>query len=224
MNIETHDKAMTPAMGLALAANFGSVDRWRAEFVAMAEALGCGPGWTGLFFMPLQGSLVNLAAAGHAGPPAGAVLMLELDMSRIAGRLGQGAAVRAAIDAFMADIDWGAVYARYQVAVHAASEPFSASPDDVAGAVLLDVRRAGVFDTATTMLPGAQWRDPAIVAEWATEISPEREVVVYCVYGHEVGRATALRLRAAGLKARFLGGGFDEWQKAGRLVTAKAVA
>jgi len=37
---------------------------------------------------------------------------------------------------------------------------------------------------------------------------------VYCVYGHEVGRSTALRLRAQGINARFLKGGIDEWQKA----------
>src|SRR6188474_3108084 len=31
---------MTPAMALALEANFGSIDRWRAEFMAMGKALG----------------------------------------------------------------------------------------------------------------------------------------------------------------------------------------
>jgi len=41
------------------------------------------------------------------------------------------------------------------------------------------------------------------------------------VYGHEVGRATALRLRAAGVDARFLRGGIDGWQAAGRPVDSK---
>lgn len=44
------------------------------------------------------------------------------------------------------------------------------------------------------------------------------------IYGHEVGRATALRLRAAGLQARYLRGGFDGWQAAGRAVEPKGVA
>jgi Fe-Mn family superoxide dismutase len=35
-------------------------------------------------------------------------------------------------------------------------------------------------------------------------------------YGHEVGRSTAMRLRAAGLNARYLRGGIDGWQAAGR--------
>src|SRR4051812_40989383 len=34
--------AAEPAMDLALAANFGSADRWRDEFVAMGKALGGG--------------------------------------------------------------------------------------------------------------------------------------------------------------------------------------
>jgi Fe-Mn family superoxide dismutase len=41
-------------------------------------------------------------------------------------------------------------------------------------------------------------------------------VVVYCVYGHEVGRATAMRLRAAGVNARYLRGGIDGWVSAAR--------
>lgn len=48
--------APTPAMQLALAANFGSVERWREEFVAMGKALGGGSGWVLLVFQPREGS------------------------------------------------------------------------------------------------------------------------------------------------------------------------
>lgn len=58
-------------------------------------------------------------------------------------------------------------------------------------------------------------------AEWAAELADERDVVVYCVYGHEVSRATALRLRAAGLHARYLRGGIDGWPSAHRTCTDK---
>ena len=71
------------------------------------------------------------------------------------------------------------------------------------------------------MLPGATWRDPGEVARWADELTPGRDVVVYCVYGHEVGRATAMRLRAAGVNARYLSGGIDAWQGGGRSVVPK---
>ena len=38
-------KTMQPPMALALGANFGSIERWREEFVAMGKALGGGSGW-----------------------------------------------------------------------------------------------------------------------------------------------------------------------------------
>jgi superoxide dismutase, Fe-Mn family len=97
-----------------------------------------------------------------------------------------------------------------------------AGADSAANALVIDVRRRGVFEKATHMLPGAQWRDPAAVGTWARELPKERELLVYCVYGHEVSRATALRLRAAGLNARYLQGGIDAWQQAGRAVVPRA--
>ena len=77
------------------------------------------------------------------------------------------------------------------------------------------------FEKAQALIPGARWHDPATVDAWAREVPRDREVVVYCVYGHEVGRATALRLRAHGIKARFLRGGIDGWQAAGRPLDSK---
>jgi Fe-Mn family superoxide dismutase len=84
----------------------------------------------------------------------------------------------------MDNIDWTAVYERYQVAAQGASEPFAAAQEDVAGAVLIDVRRAGMFEQADAMIAGARWSDPAKVEAWASELPPDREIIVYCVYGH----------------------------------------
>ncbi|MBK6787395.1 MAG: superoxide dismutase [Betaproteobacteria bacterium] len=215
---------MEPAMKLALDANFGSVERWREEFVAMGKALGGGSGWVLLVFQPREGSLVNQWAADHTHAVAGGVPILALDMYEHAYHMDYGAAAGAYVDAFMSNIDWAAVYGRYQRAVHAASEPFGAAQDEIADAVLLDVRRAGVFEQATAMLPGARWCDPAAVGRWAAELPADREVVVYCVYGHEVGRATAMRLRAAGINARYLRGGIDGWQAAGRPTQTKGTS
>ena len=147
--------------------------------------------------------------------------ILALDMYEHAYHMDFGAAASVYVDAFMDNIDWAPVYERYQLAVHGASEPFGASPDDATGALLVDVRRAGMFDQADAVIAGARWSDPARVDAWAAELPFDREVVVYCVYGHEVGRATAMRLRAAGLKARFLRGGFDAWKAAGRALQPK---
>ena len=214
-------RAMTPAMALALEANFGSVDRWRSEFVAMGKALGGGSGWVLLTFLPRDGSLVNQWAADHTDAAAGGDPILALDMYEHAYHLDYGAAAGAYVDAFMANVDWAQVYERYQAAVHGASEPFGASQDDLAAAQVLDVRRAGMFEKAETLVAGASWRDPAAVASWSRDVQRDKEIVVYCVYGHEVGRATALRLRAQGINARFLRGGIDAWQAAGRPVDPK---
>lgn len=111
----------------------------------------------------------------------------------------------------------------FQAAVEATSEPLPATADDVAGAHVLDVRRAEVFEQADAIIPGSQWRDPAHVSTWCVQLPTDKPVVVYCVYGHEVSRTTAMRLRAAGVDARFLRGGIDGWTSAGRPLAAKQV-
>jgi superoxide dismutase, Fe-Mn family len=214
-------EGMTPAMALALAASFGSVEHWREEFVAMGKALGGGSGWVLLCFQPRDGSLVNQWAADHTHAIAGGVPILALDMYEHAYHMDFGAQAGAWVDAFMRNIDWAGVYERYQAAVHAATEGLAIERADLKDAQLLDVRRAGVFEKAGRMIPKAQWRDPAAVEQWIADLPKDREVVVYCVYGHEVGRGTALRLRAQGVNARFLRGGIDAWEAAGLPLTDK---
>lgn len=122
----------------------------------------------------------------------------------------------------MGNVNWASVYDRYRHAVHSASEPYGAAQDEVAGALVLDVRRSEVFKDAPTQLKGASWHDPAQVDTWVDSLPSDRDVVVYCVYGHEVSRATAMRLRASGLRARFLRAGIDGWQAAGRDLETRA--
>lgn len=214
---------MAPAMALALAGSFGSVERWREEFVAMGKALGGGSGWVLLSFQPREGTLVNQWGADHTHALAGGVPLLALDMYEHAYHLDHGAAAGAYVDAFMANIDWDKVYARYQQAVHGSSEHLAAdlTQVDLAQSVVLDVRRAGMFQQARTMLPDARWCDPARVQDWAGDLPRDRDVVVYCIYGHEVGRSTAMKLRAAGVRAHFLPGGIDAWTRAGHELRVK---
>jgi len=200
--------AMEPACRLALEASFGSVECWREQFAACAGAPAGDAAWVLLLFLPNEGRLVNQAVADRA--LAAGVPIVSLDL-RQQGDIG----------AFLDHVDWPAAYARYQEAVHAASEAFGVDAEDIGAQPLFDVRRAGVFEKSAAMLPGARWRDPAQVAQWAGELPPGAGAVVYCVYGHELGRATALRLRAAGIDARFLRGGFDGWQAAGRTLAPK---
>lgn len=201
-------QTMVSAMRLALDANFGGFERWREDFVALLTAHGVDARWALLTFLPCEGRLENLGVAPDAGWPDGGVPLLALDRHAPAG---------AGLDR----IDWAGVYARYQAAVHAASEPFGCVPADISGALVIDVRRAGVFEQATQMMAGARWHDPAAVGQWATDLPRDQAVVVYCVHGHEVSRATALRLRAAGVDARYLRGGLEGWKAAGQALVAK---
>ena len=93
-------------MAMALAANFGTVERWREEFVAMGKALGGGSGWVLLVFQPREGTLVNQWAADHTHALAGGVPILALDMYEHSYHMDFGAAAGAYVDAFMDNIDW----------------------------------------------------------------------------------------------------------------------
>src|SRR5262245_63813581 len=67
------DGQPTNAMTEILARDFGSLDRWRAEFRAMGYALGGGSGWVLLTYVPRDGRLINQYAAGHSQAVAGGV-------------------------------------------------------------------------------------------------------------------------------------------------------
>lgn len=212
---------LPPPMTLALDASFGSVERWREEFMAMGRALGGGSGWVLLTFQPREGTLVNQWCADHTHSLAGGVPLLALDMYEHAYHIDYGAAAGRYVEAFMRHIDWAAVYARYQVAAHACTGDFGTGAETAAEALLLDVRRAGAYQQAPSQLPQAEWRDPARLDQWAGQLPRDRPVLVYCVYGHEVSRVAALRLRAAGVQARYLVGGIDGWVKDGRPVVPR---
>ena len=214
--------AMAPGMTLALEANFGSVEHWRTEFVAMGKALAGNSGWVLLVFRPRDGRLVHQRSAEYSQAVAGGVPILALAMDEHAHHIDFGAAAGDYVDAFMGHIHWAAVYERYQAAVHGAGDALGATQDAVArAAVVVDVRRAGVYEQSSTTLPGARWLNPATVDQWAGELPTDQAVLVYCAYGHEVGRSTALRLQAAGIQAHFLLGGIDAWARAGRPLTSK---
>jgi Fe-Mn family superoxide dismutase len=90
----------------ALARDFGSIDRWRAEFAAMGKALGGGSGWVLLTYLPRDRRLVNQWAADHTHGIAGGVPILALDMYEHAYHMDYGAKAAAYVDAFMKAIRW----------------------------------------------------------------------------------------------------------------------
>jgi rhodanese-related sulfurtransferase len=90
---------------------------------------------------------------------------------------------------------------------------FSISPQELAqrlgradAPLLLDVRKDPKFQEDPRMLCGAVRCSPQDVAAFAAS-QPPREVVAYCVYGHQVSQEAVATLRAAGWDARRLAGG-----------------
>jgi Fe-Mn family superoxide dismutase len=217
-----------PANGfsVALSRDFGSVERWRAEFTALAKAMGGGSGWAILAWSTREGRLVNHWAADHTQLLAGAVTLLALDMYEHAYHLDFGARAGAYVDAFMRNIRWDAVYRRYAAAVagDALSLGVGISALEGPSQRLIDVRRSEDFALAGDMLVGATWRDPAQVDRWSSEIDPAGPVLVYCLKGQDIGRSTALSLAARGFDVHFLNGGIEAWKAAGKPVQPKGVA
>ena len=97
----------------ALARDFGSYDRWRAEFVAMGKALGGGSGWVLLTWSPRDRKLTNQWASDHCHTMAGGTPILALDMYEHSYHMDYGAKAANYVDVFMAAINWPAVQGAY---------------------------------------------------------------------------------------------------------------
>jgi Fe-Mn family superoxide dismutase len=216
-----------PSCGLstAMERDFGSVDRWRCEFVALAKAMGGGSGWALMSWSSREGRLVNHWAADHTQLLAGAAPVLALDMYEHAYHMDFGAKAAAYVDAFMKNLRWDGIYKRYGAAVAADAVAWSTDVATVSSgsgaARILDVRRPDHRAQTTDTMAGAQWRDPAQVDAWAAELDPSQPVVICCVHGLDVGRSTAMALRARGIDARYLAGGIEGWRAAGLPMQAK---
>jgi superoxide dismutase, Fe-Mn family len=103
-----------PALAEAITRDFGSVDRWRAEFAAMGKAEGGGSGWVLLNWSPHGKRLVNAWAADHTTTLAGGQPILALDMYEHAYHMDYGAKAGAYVDAFMQAIRWSNGDALYE--------------------------------------------------------------------------------------------------------------
>jgi Fe-Mn family superoxide dismutase len=93
------------ALKEALARDFGSVDRWRSEFVAMGKAL-AGSGWVLLSWSPRDKKLVNQWAADHCHTLPGEIPILALDMYEHSYHIDFGAKAAGYVDVFMNVINW----------------------------------------------------------------------------------------------------------------------
>jgi Fe-Mn family superoxide dismutase len=95
-----------PGLHDALARDFGSFERWRAEFVAMGKALGGGSGWVLLSWSPRDRKFINQWASDHCHTLAGGTPILALDMYEHSYHMDFGAKAASYVDTFMQAIRW----------------------------------------------------------------------------------------------------------------------
>lgn len=79
--------------------------------------------------------------------------------------------------------------------------------------VIVDVRRPETIEASNGLLPGSVVRDPHDAEAWSFEDNTDL-IVVACRVGHERSQMAAALLRARGLDARVLEGGYEAWQAA----------
>ena len=213
----------------AIARDFGSFDRWRDEFVALAQALAGGAGWVLLTYVPRDQRLVNQTATDHGQTIAGGIPILALDMYEHAYHMDFGANAAAYIATFMRNVDWISTEKRYLSAARIEPPPPleqkqfanlpSLSAEEVQAMIaqgtpvqIIDTRPRHYFAKSHDMMEAAVWRDPERVHEWIGELSKDTPVVTFCVYGFHVGCQTAAALREAGFDAKYMAGGHTAWK------------
>lgn len=210
----------------ALARDFGSIAKWRAEFVAMGKALGGGSGWVLLTASPRPrddggGTLSNVWAADHTHGMAGGMPILALDMYEHAYHIDFGSNAAGYVDAFMANIAWERVAAHF-TGTAAAPRPHTidaptaramldADPD----LLVIDARLALDATTVPVRLRNARRAPPEKVDEVAATLPKGAKVLVYCAWGFEIGGDCAAKLRERGVDAVALQGGIGAWRANG---------
>jgi len=94
------------ALAAAITRDFGGMDKWHSEFVAMGKALGGGSGWVLLTYSPRDKRLSNTWAADHTMTLAGGEPILALDMYEHAYHMDFGAKAGDYVTAVMNTLNW----------------------------------------------------------------------------------------------------------------------
>ena len=90
----------------AMSRDFGSLDRWKAEFAGTGKSLASGTGWVILAYAPRDKRLFTFRAENDSMSPAGGVPILAMDMYEHAYAADYGSDIAKYIDAYVQAIKW----------------------------------------------------------------------------------------------------------------------
>ena len=99
-------EAASPALAQAIERDFGSREKWAAEFSSMGKALGGGSGWVLLTYSRHDNRLVNTWAADHTMVMADGAPLLALDMYEHAYHMDFGSKAGDYVNTFMKAFTW----------------------------------------------------------------------------------------------------------------------
>ncbi len=152
-------------------------------------------------------------------------------MYEYAYHLEFGTNASAYVAAFMRNIEWNAVEARYGNARRVTpparlTQPqfadvpaVSVSVEEVAEMLksgaqvqIIDTRPKHYATKSQEMMKGAVWRDPELIGEWMGGLSKTEPAITFCVYSFHIGCESAAILRKAGFDARYMAGGHFGWK------------
>ncbi|WP_371349205.1 Fe-Mn family superoxide dismutase [Ancylobacter sp. IITR112] len=218
-------------LAAALERDFGSVTSWRSKFAACAKAQAGGSGWTLLVWSERHERLMIQWGQDHTTCLAGSIPIIALDMYEHAYHIDFGAKAGAYVDAFMKNIHWERVGARFrrvsdrpvaEASVESVPRDPAVAPEDLLARrqgqediLVLDVCLAEDLVKRSDMLPGAVLRDPETIADWADGLPRGKPIIVYCVCGFQVSGEAVAELRRRGLDAHILAGGIAAWHAIG---------
>ena len=209
------------ALAEGLVRDFGSIASWQNEFTSMGRALGGGSGWVVLTRSSRDGRLSNVWAADHTHSLAGGTPILALDMYEHAYHIDFGSNVAAYVEAFMKNLHWERICARFEGRAEAARSQMIDTPsarrrlEAEPDLIVIDARLPEDATLVPVGLPGARRAPPERVDAVVASLPPGSKALVYCAWGFEIGGDCAAKLRERGIDAVTIAGGLGAWRSDG---------
>jgi len=208
--------------------DFGSVTDWSAAFKsATGEIKSNSSNWLLLAYRYSTDKLENTSTTAIDLDPDLLPLIVMATDAQVYKR-DFGINIQAYADAFIENLHWQRAAQRLELALNPAAAKFAVSDnsneqisaeqlsqsgtDEI---TLLDICLGEDLAARYDTIPGARFVQAETQADWMAQLARDQPVVSYCMYGFQVSKNAAARLRKNGYDARILTGGIAAWRAIG---------